>query len=153
MAVQFTVTQHFPHEPDQVFATLTDMEAVGQWMPGFVRIEMLTEGDFGVGTEWRETRKLFGKEATEQFEVTECRPPSRLGMRVDGSKGSSKRGEYLFTYELEPSEGGTDVVLHGEIGGLSGVIGLMSKILVGPYKKACAKDLRALAEHMGRSIT
>lgn len=148
MATQFTVTQQFDHAPDRVFEALTDLDSAARWMPGFVRLEKLSEGQFGVGTEWRETRKLFGKEATEQFEVTHCEPPRRLGVRVDGSKGSSKRGEYLFDYRLEASDRGTNVILQGEIGGLSGVAALMSKMLVGPYKKACAKDLRALAGHL-----
>jgi uncharacterized protein YndB with AHSA1/START domain len=149
MAARFSVSQHFAHSPERVFQALTDLEGAGQWMPGFVRMELLTEGEFRVGTEWRETRRLFGKEATEQFEVTACEPPRRVGIRVDGSKGSSKRGEYVFDYRLEPAaETGTNVLLHGEIRGLSGLMGLISKLMVGPFKKACAKDLRALAEHL-----
>jgi uncharacterized protein YndB with AHSA1/START domain len=148
MAIEFTVTQQISSAPDRVFHALTDLDSADQWMPGFVRIEKLSEGEFGVGTEFRETRKFLGKEATEQFEVTRCQPPTGLSLRVDGKKGSSRRGEYLFDYRLEPKNVGTGVTLHGEIRGLGRFGTLLGKLFLGSYKKACAKDLRALAEHL-----
>lgn len=148
MPIEFTLTQHIAKAPDQVFHALTDLEGAGDWMPGFVRIEKLGAGELAVGYEWRETRKFFGKEATEQFEVTRCESPTELSVRVDGSKGSSRRGEYLFDYRLQPRGAGTEVTLHGSIRGLGRFGTLISKLFVGQYKKACANDLRALAEHL-----
>jgi carbon monoxide dehydrogenase subunit G len=150
MPIRFQIEESFTARPDRVFLALTDLEAAKEWMPGFVRIERLSDSGFHVGTEWRETRRLFGREATEQFEVTRCDPPSRIGIRVDGAKGSSKRGEFLFDYRLEPRGGGTLVTLDGEIRGIGGIFGLLGKVMVGPYKKAIAKDLRALKEHLER---
>jgi uncharacterized protein YndB with AHSA1/START domain len=148
MSIEFTLTRQIDHPPERVFHALTDLDSAGKWMPGFVGIDKLTGGEFGVGTEWRETRKLFGRAATEQFEVTRCDPPTHFSVRVDGTKGDSKRGEYLFYYRLEPKDGGTEVTLDGAIQGLSGLIALVGKIMVGPYKKACAKDLIAMAEYL-----
>jgi carbon monoxide dehydrogenase subunit G len=148
MPIDFTLTQHIADAPERVFHALTDLDGAADWMPGFVRIEKLSQGEFGVGSQWRETRKFFGKEATEQFEVTRCASPTQLSVRVDGSKGSSRRGEYLFDYQLEPSGTGTEVTLHGAIRGLGRFGTLMSRLFVGQYKKACANDLRALAEHL-----
>jgi carbon monoxide dehydrogenase subunit G len=148
MAIEFTLTQHISGAPDLVFHALTDLDGAADWMPGFVRIEKLSQGEFGVGFEWRETRKFFGKEATEQFEVTRCESPTELSVRVDGSKGSSRRGEYLFDYRLQPKGAGTDVTLHASISGLGRFGTLVGRLFVGQYKKACAKDLGALAEHL-----
>ncbi len=148
MPVEFTVQQGFANAPDRVFQALTDLKGIANWMPGFVKVEILSEGAFGLGTQWRATRKLFGKEATEQFEVTRFEPPTGLGLRVDGSKGTSKRGEYLFDYRLTPQNGGTEVTLHGAIRGLGRIAGLISRLFVGTFKKACVKDLRALATHL-----
>jgi len=153
MAIEFTVTQHFVAPPERVFDALTDLEGAADWMPGLVGIEQLTAGDFGPGTEWRETRRMFGHEATEQFEVTDCEPPRHLGLRVDGTRGTSRRGEYLFDYRLEPSGGGTEVVLHGQIRELGTIMGLLGRLMKGPYRKACAKDLEALARHLGPDST
>ncbi len=82
--------------------------------------------------------------------MTRCEPPTRLSVCVDGSKGSSRRGEYLFDYELAPSGAGTEVTLRGEVRGLSGFANLVGKLFVGSYKKACAHDLRALAEYLAK---
>jgi carbon monoxide dehydrogenase subunit G len=149
MALAFSVTQHFAPPPARVFAALTDLEGAAAWMPGFVRIERVGGGaSFGPGTTWRETRKLFGREATEEFEVTACRSPRHIAVRVDGTKGSSRRGEYLFDYTLAPAPAGTEVTLRGEIRGL-GLLGmLVGRLLIGPYRRACAQDLQALARHL-----
>lgn len=149
MALAFSITQHFAQPPARVFAALTDLEGAAAWMPGFVRIARVRGAHgFGPGTTWRETRRLFGREATEEFEVTACRPLRHIGIRVDGTRGSSGRGEYLFDYTLAPAPGGTAVTLRGEIRGL-GVLGmLIGRLLVGPYRRACARDLGALARHL-----
>ncbi len=76
------------------------------------------------------------------------RAANGLALRVDGSKGTSKRGEYLFEYRLAPENGGTEVTLHGAIRGLGGLAALISKLFVGSFKKACVKDLQALAAHL-----
>lgn len=148
MSIEFTVTQHFDAAPDRVYDALTDLEGAAEWMPGLVGIRRLTDGAFGPGTEWDETRKIFGREATERFEVTACERPRHIALRVDGAKGTSKRGEYLFEYRLEPGGEGTDLTLHGEIRDLGAVMGFLGRFMKGPYRKACAKDLEALARHL-----
>ena len=65
--MEFSVERSFPHPPDRVFAALTDLARGAEWRPGFLGIERLTEGDFGVGTEWRETRKVFGRTALDPY--------------------------------------------------------------------------------------
>ena len=154
MSIEFTIEQPFSQPPDRVFAALTDLEGVAHWMPGFVRIERLTDGAFGLGTEWRETRKMFGREATEQFEVTMHEPPGRLVLRIDGTKGSSRKGEYLFEYGVRPAnEGGSILTMHGEIRGLGPVARFIGKLMIGSLRKACLKDLQALAAHLGDQST
>ena len=148
MSIEFTLTRQIDHPPERVFHALTDLDSTGKWMPGFVGIDKLSAGEFGVGTEWRETRKLFGKEAAEQFEVTRCDPPTHLSIRVDGTKGDSQRGEYLFYYRLEPKGDGTEVTLDGAVNGLSGLIALVGKLMIGAYKKACTKDLMAIEAYL-----
>lgn len=150
MSIAFSVTHRFAQPRDRVFAALTDLQGAERWMPGFIRMEQLTEGPFRVGTEWRETRKMFGREATEQFQVTGCERPEHIALRVDGSKGSSRRGEFLFDYRLESSGKGTDVTLHGEIRNLGFLGSIFGRIFAGPFKKACVRDLKALAEYLAR---
>lgn len=150
MSVTFEVARHLPAEPERVFEALTDLDRAAAWMPGLVKIEPADGAPVKVGSRWRETRRMFGSDATEEFEVIKVDAPRRLGLRVDGTKGSSKCGEYLFDYSLSPSAGGTDVVLSAQIRGLSGISAFVGRLFVGPYKKACARDLEALSQYLGK---
>jgi uncharacterized protein YndB with AHSA1/START domain len=147
MSTSFTTAVYMEAPPAVVFAALSDIERWKDWLPGLVAVEKLTAGPFGPGTEWRETRKMFGKEAAEHFRVARFEPPARVDVLVDGSKGSSKRGEYLFTYELVPDRSGTNVELTGDIR-MPGVWGLFSRMFVKSFKNACHKDLEALKRHL-----
>jgi carbon monoxide dehydrogenase subunit G len=148
MAIQFQITHTLPASPERVFEGLTNLENADAWMPGLVRVERVGGAAEGVGSRWRETRKMYGKEATEEFEVTTFEPPSRFGLRVDGSKGSSGSGIYTFDYRLSPDGGGTRVVLDASISGISRIREWISRLFAGMYRKMIAKDLEALAEHL-----
>jgi len=148
MSIEFQVTEVLPGTPDRVFQALTDLDAAAQWMPGYVSIERTGDVRQGVGTRWRETRRMFGREATEEFEVTLYHPPTHLALRVDGTRGSSGRGTFEFDYRLAQRVGGTEVRMSGRVDGLPPVMRWLSGILKGPYKSACARDLRALAQHL-----
>jgi uncharacterized protein YndB with AHSA1/START domain len=147
MAATFTTSVYVEAPPAVVFAAFADIQRWKDWVPNLVAVEKLTPGPFGRGTEWREARKMFGKEASEHFRVTRWEPPSRLDLVADGSKGSSKRGEYLFTYELVPERSGTNVELTGDIR-MPGIWSLVGRMMVGTFRKACHKDLEALKAHV-----
>ena len=147
MSATFATSVYVEAAPAVVFAALSDIERWKDWVPSLVSVEKLTPGAFSPGTEFRETRKMFGKEATEPFRVTRWDPPSRIDLSADGTKGSSKRGEYLFTYELLPDRNGTNVELTGDIR-MPGLWSLFSRMMVGTFKKACHKDLEALKAHL-----
>ena len=149
MSITFRVTRELAASPHEVFRAMTNLDDAGEWMPGFVRIQKLgTAGELVAGSRWRETRRMMGNEATEEFEVLEVAPPERLRLRVDGSRGTAGSGEYLFTYTLVPTVLGTLVTLDGEIRGLAGVMGVMGRVFSGIYKRACIRDLEALGRHL-----
>jgi uncharacterized protein YndB with AHSA1/START domain len=149
-AIAFDYTLTIPVPPERVFAAMSDTEEMGRWMPGFVGIERLTEGDFGVGTAFRETRKMFGMDSTEHFEVRAFEPPHRIDFYIDGKRGTSKSGEYLFSYRLQPADGGTQLQMFGEIGGMSGFAAFIGRFMAGPFKKMCAKDMDALKAYLAK---
>ena len=55
---------------DRLWAILTDIAHADQTLSGVTRVEPLTEGPYRVGTRWRETRRMFGREDTQQLRVT-----------------------------------------------------------------------------------
>ncbi|UOQ84842.1 SRPBCC family protein [Gracilibacillus salinarum] len=126
------------------YEALLDLDSAKDWMQGLVRIERLDSGPLAVGSEWKETRKMFGTQATEHFEVVELDEPDKVVFRCDGTKGTTGKGEYLFTYLLTSGQDQTKITLHGEISGLTGFAKLFGKMIAGTFKKACAKDLDAL---------
>jgi carbon monoxide dehydrogenase subunit G len=136
---------------ERVWASLLDIGRMGEWMKGFVRVERLTEGPLAKGSQFRQTRKMFGREASEVFEVFEFDPPRVLGLYVDGKKGSSGRGWYRFRYTLAPDGAGTRLVLSGEFGGQSGCMALLGKIMLGAMKKAFRKELLTFKAWVERS--
>ena len=147
MATIFATAVYIESPPAAVCAAVADFDAVKAWMPGLIAVEKLTPGPMGPGSEWRATRKMFGREATEHFRCTRWDPPARIDMLIDGSKGASGRGEYRFTYEFVPERTGTNVELVGDIR-MPGVWALMAKLMAGTMKKGCHKDLEALKAHL-----
>lgn len=148
MPLTFQVREPFPQPPAAVFAALTDPEGWGAWMPGFVGVQREGAGPLRPGDTWRETRRMYGREATEHFEVLAVEPPARLSLRVDGRKGSTGRGEYRFEYRLAPTGGGTEVTLDGRADGMGWVGRLLGPLMVGTFRKACRADLAALRAHL-----
>ena len=52
------------------FEAMCDFPNAPKRIPAIKRIEMLTDGPARLGTRFRETRTMFGREATETMEVT-----------------------------------------------------------------------------------
>lgn len=70
---------------ERVWAVLTDVAHADQTLSGVTQVELITDGPYGVGTQWRETRRMFGKEATEQMQVTAAEEPTRTVVEADSS--------------------------------------------------------------------
>ena len=151
MSLTFSSDVEIKAKPEAFFAAFRDISGWGAWKEGLVSTERLTSGAFGVGTRWSETRTMFGREASEVFEVTAWEPPRALALYVDGRKGTTGRGEYRFRYELEPQAGGaTRVRLRGEVDMPGWFAWLIGRLFVGSFRKACERDLLALKAHLER---
>ncbi|MDX2063803.1 MAG: SRPBCC family protein [Bacteroidia bacterium] len=151
MPYRFQLTEHIAASPERVFEVMTDLSQAAGWMKGFVRIEHLTEGPMGVGTQWREVRRMMGREGAEVFQVTAYSPPTGWRLYVDGKLGASKRGYYDFTYTLSPSPTGTQLLLAAEMGDMGAVGTFLAKYLLsGMFKKAIAQDHAALKAYIER---
>jgi ligand-binding SRPBCC domain-containing protein len=140
---QFTLTRRIAAPPAAVFAVVADVERMPARIPEVKKIEVLTAGPVGVGTKFRETRIMFGKEASETFEVVECDPGRRLTL-VAVSCGAEYRCEHRFV----PDAGGTVLELEIRTRALTLFARLMAPLgwlMAGVMKKAIAKDLDAVA--------
>jgi hypothetical protein len=134
---------------ERVCEVLTDVAHADQTLSG---VELITEGPYRVGTRWRETRRMFGKEATEQMQVTVAEAPTRTVIEADSSGV-----HYVTEFTLTPSSAdatrlamsfttvqGQANLLHKALWRLFGRLGAKAS------EKVMAKDLQDIAAQAER---
>lgn len=142
--MQVTLHRDVAATPERTFAAATSFPEAATFIRAITRIEMLTQGPVGVGTRFRETRKMFGREATEEFEILEFEPPRRFVMGCE-NHGCRYRSEFRFT----PVSGGTRMEMDFRGEGLTFFTRLMGKLMAPLAKsmmKECSKDLEDIAK-------
>lgn len=140
------------------WAVLTDVARWPEVLSGVARVERLDGGRaFGVGTRWKETRVMFGRESTEEMEVTGLEPGrsyvvealsrgtryrSVLGVDAGGADAEGAAGARLYlTFHAEPE---------GAVGRLVGAtLGLLFRAAVRKRLRQDLDDLAAAAERGG----
>ncbi|MFE7439535.1 SRPBCC family protein [Streptomyces chartreusis] len=120
-----------------VWESLTDLRGMVHVLSGVSGVEVLTEGAFGVGTRWRETRRMFGKEATEEMWVTLCEPPERYVVEAE-SHGT----HYVSEWALR-AEGASATTVRMTFTGVTsgGVAGVLAKLFGSLGSRAVAKAI------------
>jgi hypothetical protein len=87
---------------ERVYERLLDLESTATHLPNITRLEILTPGLVGEGTKFRETRVMFGKEATETMEITDVHPERSMTI------SATSCGSFFSTvFRLIPRGGGT----------------------------------------------
>jgi len=150
--MQFQMSCHINADQARTFALFTDFKNAAANIRGIKHIEVITDGPVGVGTRFRETRTMFGKDAVETMEVTAMDPPRSYSVGC-GSCGA----RFDTTFHFTPDNDGTRVdvnmnavptSLFAKI--MSPVMGLM---MAGTMRKCFENDLadlKAVAE--GRPV-
>lgn len=74
----------------RVFDRFTDLEHAAEYVSGIVAVERFTEPPFGVGSRWRETRRILGRLDSADMEVTQFSryrgytiSHEKAGLRID----------------------------------------------------------------------
>lgn len=136
---ELSVEKYIEAPQEKVFAAASDFANGADLVGAIQKVEMLTDGPVGVGTRFRETRKMFGKEASEEMEVTAFDPPRSYSLGCE-NHGCRFVTEMTFT----PSGSGTDVAMHFEATPLT-MLAKMMAAAMGPMLKKladeCGKDL------------
>jgi carbon monoxide dehydrogenase subunit G len=101
---EITIKKHIEAPIDTVFEAATDIPSWADRISGIQSVELLTDGPVGVGTKFRETRIMFGREATEEMEITGFDAPRSYTTEAD-----SHGCHYVTKMTFEPSGSGTDV--------------------------------------------
>ena len=94
-----------------VFNTVADIRNFSEALPHVVRYEFLSEQESGLGTRFRETRLMNGKEAMTELEVTEFVENEHVRMVADShgavwdttfSVNENGRTELTMVMDAEP---------------------------------------------------
>jgi len=137
MQVDLETTIHAT--PSGVFTIAADIARWPDFISAIDSVEVLTPGPVGVGTRFRETRKIFGSSATEDMTVAEFAPPHRFVLTAQ-NHGTAYRAEHTF----EPTGDGTRMRLSFEGLPTSLLARLMTPIgllFLGSVKRQLAADL------------
>lgn len=142
---ELSVSREVSVSPAALWELITDLERSPNVISAVTSVERLDDGaGFGVGTKWKETRLIFGKEATEVLEVTEIDPGRSYTVEAE-SLGS----HYRSVISVEPAPGGSMItVAFGaeSTGAVSKVLaGTIGKLFEGGTRKALVQDLDDIA--------
>ena len=85
---RITVTRTVDAPIDLVFETGADERRFSQALPHIVKVEFLSDVKVGVGTRFRETRLMNGKETTTELEVAEFVENERVRLVATDSQGT-----------------------------------------------------------------
>lgn len=141
--MRLTLTQDVKAPLERTFAVFTDIANAAGRVTGIQRVEMLTPGPTRVGTRWRETRAMFGKQATEEMWVAELEPGRRVVVESD-SCGARMASTFTFAVQGAVTRVTLDLTTKARSWSawLLSPLGLAFK---GMARKLLAKDLADLA--------
>lgn len=136
------VTQEIAAPPERAFALAADLAGAGAVFSGIARLELLTQGPVGVGTRFRETRVMFGRESSEEMTVLAFDPPRAF---LVGNEAHGCR--YRKTFAFAPDGAGTRATVTFEAEPLTLMAKVMAVLLAFMAKsiaKLIARDLADL---------
>lgn len=133
------VTKSISAPVDIVFNTISDIRQFSEAVPGIVDIEILTDQKIGVGTRFRETRLMNGKETSTELEVTDYSKNEfiRIVAESNGTVWDS-----LFTVKEQNGKTQLELVMDADSNRLlPKLVNLMMKRVM---KNALEKDMEAV---------
>ncbi len=147
---EIKVEQRIVGSLEAVFNTSLDLRGCPEWSSQITRMEVLTDGPIGPGTRFRETRKMYGKECTEEMEVTSVDAPRSYTVECTNHGCHYKT---VFTFRVDGEEtvvcmsfSATPLTLSAKVIG-----GLMAPMMKGSMIKCLKGDLTDLKNKMEES--
>ncbi|SFS14180.1 Carbon monoxide dehydrogenase subunit G [Microbacterium sp. cf046] len=141
----FEFSEHIARPPEEVFAVISDPTRATAFLDNITESRKLTEGPIGVGTTFRETRVVSGKEASADLLVTAHEPNSHVGISTE-AEGIT----VLYDYRLTPESEGTRITWTCSLGA-RGLRRMMLPMVAAIMKKEDGDHLQRLKIHIESS--
>jgi len=138
----FEFTEHIARPPQDVFAVLADPTRATEFIDNIKASTKLTDGPVGVGTRFRETRIVRGKEASADLLVSAYEPNTHVGISTE-AEGITVEDHY----RLAPDAGGTRLTWICELEA-SGLRKMMLPMVAGIMKKEDGDHLQKLKSYL-----
>ena len=143
---KLSLTQHVNAPVDKVWAVISDIPGSAATLSGIESVQMLSDGPYGEGTRWKETRTMMGRSETVEMWVSQADPP-----RSTTVKALQGGADYTSRMTLADRDGGTDLTM--TFGADLINPSRMSKLAMALFgrlgmrmtRKALAKDLAEIA--------
>lgn len=134
----FKMTEWISHPPQKVFDFITTPDNAPKVVQSVKSMVKLTEGPVRVGTRYRETRLMRGKEEQAELEVVAHEPAQNYAV-----KNVTEGIETVYQYIFHPEANGTrvDLVCEVKAGGLKK---LLIPLVVSELKKEDGDHLQRL---------
>ncbi|TNB70329.1 SRPBCC family protein [Arthrobacter sp. BB-1] len=141
-----SLTQHIQAPPEKVWSVITDIPGSAATLSGVDSVQLLTDGPYGEGTRWKETRRMLGKAETVEMWVAEAEP--NRSTTVKAVQGGA---DYTTRFSLASRNGGTDLTLTFGAEVIKPTLAsrvmmlLFGRMGLAATRKALAKDLTEIA--------
>ena len=132
---------------DLVFAAVADVEHFARAVEDIERVEFVSETRAGLGTRFRETRVMRGREATVELEITEFAPPERVRFL---SEAGGVQWDTVFEVTAA-GDGSTRMSMVMEATPLTFMARLFMPLMKGMVRKAIASDMDAVEAYCERA--
>jgi len=134
----FEMSERISRPPKEVFDFITLSDNAPKVVPSVKSMVKLTDGPVRIGTRYRETRLMNGKEQSAELEVVAYEPNQKYAM-----KNVTEGIEIVYRYTFHPEAGGTRVDLVCEVKA-SGLKKLVLPMVASILKKEDGDHLQRL---------
>ena len=138
----FSLSEWISRSPKEVFDFITSSDNAPKVVQSVKSMVKLSEGPVRIGTRYRETRLMNGKEQHAKLEVAAYEPNQKYAMKnvTDGI-------ETVYRYRFNAEKDGTRVALDCELGA-RGIMKLMLPLVESILKKEDGDHLQMLKKVM-----
>ncbi|HZE05160.1 MAG TPA: SRPBCC family protein [Solirubrobacteraceae bacterium] len=147
---RYRATVFTPLAPDEAFAYLSDFATTEEWDPGVVRAERITRGAPALGSEFRVTSAVLGRETSLTYRIVAHDPPRAVTL-IGGN--CSIISEDTITFQ-PTGEGGTsisydaDLRLRGPLRAADPLLALVLQRIGDRARAGLARRLGAEGRHV-----
>ncbi len=131
-----TVIRRIEAPIDRVFETVSDIGNFSKAISGIVNVEFLSEQRLGVGTKFKETRLMNGREAVVELEVTEFANNDHVRL-VSDTHGTI----WDTVFRVSDIDGATELVMTMDANAYRLLPKLMNPLIKGMIRKAIETDM------------